>query len=127
MITTTCTECGDEVSVPVARGRVVVDPGGDLLTIRCPGCGALVTKPLTPRLTTVLLRQGARPTPTPLRPRHPEGLDDPDAPSFTVDDLRLAHDRLRGASTVVDLLDLMAGDLRTGDVGSPIGPGERRD
>lgn len=109
MITTTCTDCGHEMTVPAVRARVVVDPGGDLLALRCPGCGSLVTRPLTQRFTTALLCLGALPTPSPLRPPHPEQPEVPDAPAFTAEDLRLAHGRLRAATTVVDLLDLMAG------------------
>lgn len=125
MITTTCTTCHRETSVPVTHGRVVRDPSGDVLALRCTRCHQLVAKPLTDSLTQTLLRHGATPTPSPLRRPHPERVEDPSAAPFTADDVLVLHELLARVRTVADI-PALADDEHAA---RPEGPGStaRRD
>lgn len=122
MITTTCTTCRRETSVPVTHGRVVLDPSGDVLALRCTRCAQLVAKPLTAGLTATLLRHGATPTPSPLQPPNPERRPLPDAQPFTEDDVLALHQLLPRVRTPADVPGLAASDAvcRPSDVDDPV-------
>lgn len=108
MIRTTCSSCGFDISVPARHGHVVVGPGADIVVIPCPTCGAPVTHPVTGELRAALERLGARVLASPAQTPHPEKVEDPDAPAFTIDDLIGLHEALECPGWFAELLALDA-------------------
>lgn len=98
MIRLGCPRCGEvdlgvnEVHLEIVLGA----PGRSTYRFGCPGCGAQVAKPATPRILLVLKAHG-------VVAAAPDVAPDPLAPPFTLDDVLDFHLRLDTTHPFEDL------------------------
>lgn len=84
-----CPRCGDvELGVHDVHLEIALAaPGASRYRFGCPGCGAQVARPATPRILLILKAHG-------VAAHAPDAPPDPMAPAFTLDDVLDFHLRL---------------------------------
>ncbi|MGH2688774.1 MAG: hypothetical protein ACRDKW_08210, partial [Actinomycetota bacterium] len=84
-----CPRCGDvELGVHDVHLEIALaDPGTSRYRFGCPGCGAQVARPASPRILLILKAHG-------VAAHAPDAPPDPLAPAFTLDDVLDFHLRL---------------------------------
>ncbi|MGH2722339.1 MAG: hypothetical protein ACRDJO_12175 [Actinomycetota bacterium] len=95
-----CPRCGDvELGVHDVHLEIALAaPGVSRYRFGCPGCGAQVARPATPRILLILKAHG-------VAARAPDAPPDPLAPAFTLDDVLDFHLRLATREPSDELFD----------------------
>jgi predicted RNA-binding Zn-ribbon protein involved in translation (DUF1610 family) len=95
-----CPRCGDvELGVHDVHLEIALAaPGASRYRFGCPGCGAQVARPATPRILLILKAHG-------VAAQTPDAPPDPLAPAFTPDDLLDFHLRLATSEPSEALFD----------------------